>query len=196
MKKSILSLAVVALLGFFMNSCGTEVMFTGTDNLSVDLGSTDADVIALVTVSSGKEITVTGIDYDKAGEQNATFVAGDETQDAIIKIKTDKLAGDYEYLFAGDQEISEAEIMQSATVYNKILIDGFLEDASLEAICVGNVLTFTETNLVSDEFTGVLTGTGIFEKLEGGIYQVKMVTLTVEWSDDTTETAVLTFEKK
>lgn len=195
MKKGILSLAVVALLGFFMNSCTPEVLFEGMDKVVVDLGSTDADVLAFVTVSSGKDITVTGIDYDKAGPQTATFTAKDETEDAVIKIKTDKLSGSYEYSVVGNQGISSATITQSATVYNNILIGGFLENASLEATCVGNILTFKSTNLTAGEFTGVLNGTGVFEKV-GTTYQVKDVTLTSVWSDGETEVLALTFTKK
>lgn len=195
MKKGILSLAVVALLGFFMNSCTPDVLFTGADKVVVDLGSTDADVLAFVTVSSGKDITVTGIDYDKAGPQTATFTAKDETEDAVIKIKTDKLSGSYEYSAAGQTGIATATITQSATVYNQILIAGFLDNASLDATCVGNILTFKSINLTSGEFTGVLNGTGVFEKV-GTTYQVKDVTLTSVWSDGETEVLALTFTKK
>ncbi len=202
MRRSILSLAAVAVLGLFMTSCNPDVIFTGTDNIVVDLGSTDADVLEGVEASNGADVTVTGIDYDKAGEHNAIFTAKDETKEAIVKIKTDKLIGSYEYTMTidgeEDQDIDNIEIKQSSTVYNKILVEGFLAGTvTFGAICNGNDIEVEEFNVVADEdFTAKVTGTGVFEKIEGSeIYAVKTLTLIAEWSDGETEEIVLNFTK-
>ena len=117
MKKSILSLAAVAVFCLFMTSCEPDVTFEGINDIVVDLGSTDADVLAGVTASNDAEVTVTRIDYDKAGEHNAIFTAKDATAEAVVKIKTDKLAGDYEYTMTIDGEeepgVAQIEIKQS-----------------------------------------------------------------------------------
>ncbi len=195
MKKSILSLALVALLGLFMTGCTPEVVITGTEDIIVDLGASDADVLANVVASNGDEVTVTGINYDEAGEHNATFTAGDVTEDAVVKIKTDKVIGSYEYTVTGDEEIYESEITQSSTVYNKILVGGIIE-GNLEATCSGKILTFASTNLSFEDGTSAtLTGTGTFEKIEAG-YQVNSATFTLTFDDNSTEVMVYTFEKQ
>ena len=196
MKKSILSLAAIAVFGLFMTSCEPDVTFEGINDIVVDLGSTDADVLAGVTASNDAEVTVTGIDYDKAGEHNAIFTAKDATAEAVVKIKTDKLAGDYEYTMTIDGEeepgVAQIEIKQSSTTYNKILIEKYLANASIEAVCNGTDITIDEFNISVDyegeTYTAKVTGTGNFVKLEGGNYAVEKITLTNKWDDgDVTE---------
>ena len=196
MKKSILSLAAVAVFGLFMTSCEPDVTFEGINDIVVDLGSTDADVLAGVTASNDAEVTVTGIDYDKAGEHNAIFTAKDATAEAVVKIKTDKLVGNYECTLTvdGEQEpgVAQIEIKQSSTTYNKILIEKYLANASIEAVCNGTDITIDEFNISVDyegeTYTAKVTGIGNFVKLEGGNYAVEKITLTNKWDDgDVTE---------
>ncbi len=196
MKKSILSLAAIAVFGLFMTSCEPDVTFEGINDIVVDLGSTDADVLAGVTASNDAEVTVTGIDYDKAGEHNAIFTAKDATAEAVVKIKTDKLVGNYEYTLTQDgvlqEGIEEIEVKQSSTTYNKILIEKYLANASIEAVCNGTDITIDEFNISVDyegeTYTAKVTGTGNFVKLEGGNYAVEKITLTNKWDDgDVTE---------
>lgn len=193
MKKSILSLAAVAVLGFFMASCTPDVLITGTENIVVDLGATDADVLKGVEASNGKDVSVSGIDYDKAGEQTATFAAGDDVKDDVVKIKTDKLIGDYECTVGSD--LFDSKVTQSATVFNKILIEGYLESGKLEAICNGNAITLDEINLVDEnDIKGKLTGEGTFEK-EGNIYQIKSITIVTKWDDGEETTEEVNFKR-
>ncbi|NLJ82178.1 MAG: hypothetical protein GX330_03525 [Bacteroidales bacterium] len=193
MKKSILSLTAVAVLGFFMTSCNPDVLITGTENIVVDLGATDADVLEGVEASNGKEVTVSGIDYDKAGEQTAIFEAGEDIKEDVVKIKTDKLTGEYECTIGSD--LFDSKVTQSATVFNKILIDGYLESGKLEAICNGDVITLDEINLVDeDDVKGTLTGEGTFEK-EGDVYQVKSITVVITWEDGEETTDEVNFKK-
>ncbi|MDY0015738.1 MAG: hypothetical protein RBS13_05960 [Bacteroidales bacterium] len=198
MKKSILSLAAVALLGLFMASCTPEVLFTGADDVIVDLGSTDADVLVDVEASNGKEVTVTGINYDEAGEHNATFTAGDATHDAVVKIKTDKLAGSYEFSWTidgqADPTVYDSDIQQSTTVYNKILISEII-DGNVSAVCSGTTFTIEETSLSADGVTGTLTGTGTFVK-DGTNYKIATASITIAWSDNVTNEIEVTFDKQ
>lgn len=198
MKKSILSLAAVALLGLFMASCTPEVTFSNADNIIVDLGSTDADVLLDVEASNGKEVTVTGINYDEAGEHNATFTAGDATYDAVVKIKTDKLAGAYEFTWTidgqADPTVYASTIQQSATVYNKILISDII-DGNVSAVCSGTDFTVEETSLSADGVTGTLTGTGTFVK-DGENYKIATASITIAWSDGITNEIEVTFTKQ
>ena len=197
MKKSILSLAAVAVFGLFMTSCEPDVTFEGINDIVVDLGSTDADVLAGVTASNDAEVTVTGIDYDKAGEHNAIFTAKDATAEAVVKIKTDKLAGDYEYTMTidGDEEpgVEQIEIKQSSTTYNKILIEKYLANASIEAVCNGTDITIDEFNISveGETYTAKVTGIGNFVKLEGGSYAIEQITFTLVWSFGETSVEVL-----
>lgn len=196
MKKSILSIAAVALLGLFITACTPEVVINGTSDIIVDLGATDADVLANVSASNDDEVTVTGINYDEAGPQLATFKTGDITKDDTVKVKTDKLAGNYEYTVSGDATVKNSTITQSTTVYNKILIDGFLDDASIDVFCNGNIITVYSTNITNSGVKGTMTGTGTFEKV-GSIFQVKTLTLTTIWEDsEDPDIAILTFTKK
>ena len=66
----ILILAAMLLLP----GCKKETSLTFTnDDIIVDLGSSDADVLKYVSASDKSEIRVSGIDYDKAGLQQGLF---------------------------------------------------------------------------------------------------------------------------
>lgn len=176
-----------------------EVTISTPDKIEIELGSTDADVLFGVEASNGDKVTVTGINYDHAGEQTATFAAGDVTLDKVVCVKTSNLAGDYEYTIDQLPEILGCEIKQSNTVYNKIIISDFLglygHDAT--ALCQGSEITLDPLNLeLEGGETAIITGKGSFEKLARGVYQVKEMRVTVTYSPiDLVEEYVLTFEK-
>ncbi|MFA7401370.1 MAG: hypothetical protein GX612_00225 [Bacteroidales bacterium] len=200
MRKGILCLAVVALLAVFPTSCKPDVVITAPESIEIELGSTDADVLKDVTASSKDEVTVTGVNYDHAGEQTATFAAGDATLDKVVKVKTTKLAGTYEFTIDDSAALISCTITQSETDYNKININGNLlglGELMISAFGQGNVLTMEEFEM---ELTGgdkvPVTGVGSFEKLESGVYQVKEMTITVTYGVGDTEEYVLAFEKK
>jgi len=173
----------------------SEVTINGTKNIYVDLGATDADVLENVSATNGQEVIVSGLNYDYAGAQLATFQAGNISVKDSVRIKTDKLAGDYEFTSAGDYEIYEATVTQSTTIYNKIIIVGITNDEGIEVICTNNTLTVVKKILTYDDITGTLTGTGTFEKI-GNDYQIKTMTFTVIWSDGEMENYVYMFEKE
>lgn len=201
MRKGILCLAAVALLAVFSTSCNPDVIITAPESIEIELGSTDADVLKDVTASSKDEVTVTGVNYDHAGEQTATFAAGDATLDKVVKVKTTKLAGDYEFTMDEDPAKYSCDINQSETDYNKINIKGNLlpemGEITISAFGQKDVLTVEEFNVELEGGVKIpVTGVGSFEKLESGVYQVKEITISVTFAADDIEEFVLTFTKK
>ncbi|MBQ2489921.1 MAG: hypothetical protein II525_08955 [Bacteroidales bacterium] len=96
-KKSILYLffAVIAL-----TSCKKEQEMTFTsEEIMIDLGSSDKDVFQFVKVTDNAPITISGIDYDKVGSYQALFTSGDLKETRTVKVRADKLAGTYEFHF-------------------------------------------------------------------------------------------------
>jgi hypothetical protein len=199
MRKGILCLAAVALLAVFSTSCNPDVIITAPESIEIELGSTDADVLKDVTASSKDEVTVTGVNYDHAGEQTATFAAGDATLDKVVHVKTTKLAGTYEFTWSidgqADPRVFDSDIQQSTTVYNKILISDII-DGNVSAVCTGTNFTIEETSLEADGgVTGTLTGTGTFVK-DGTNYKIATASITVAWSDNVTNEIEVTFSKQ
>lgn len=98
--KRILMYTVVAIL--LLPGCKKETSLTFTnDEIVVDLGSSDADILKYVSASDGSEIKVSGIDYNKVGLQHGTFSANGTQDTRDIKIRADKLTGTYHFkLFA------------------------------------------------------------------------------------------------
>ena len=118
MKKRIFAFAMMAFLFTFISCTKTEpepepekVTLTFSGDIVVDLGATDADVLEFVTASDGSTVTVTGVDYDKPGEQTATFKTGDVSETKPVKIKADKFAGTYNisWFRQDGTEVSEGE---------------------------------------------------------------------------------------
>jgi hypothetical protein len=199
MRKGILLLAAVAFLATF-NSCQPEVIITTPEEITIDLGSNDAAVLAGVEASNKDEVTVSGINYDHAGEQTATFAAGDVTLEKVIKVKTDKLAGQYSYkqTIDGDldSEIYSCTVTQSTTLFNKIIVSDLLGGAvDGSAVCQGAAFTLDAFNV---EFTGLgkaaVTGTGTFEKLDGGNYQISTAEITLDFEDPSLESWLIEIE--
>ncbi len=95
-KKSILYLffAVIAL-----TSCNKEkVMTFSTEEIMIDLGSSDKEVCQFVKVTDDAPITVSGIDYDKVGSYQAVFTSGDLQEIRTVKVRADRLAGEYGWI--------------------------------------------------------------------------------------------------
>lgn len=198
MRKGILLLAAVAFLATF-NSCQPEVIITTPEEITIDLGSNDAAVLAGVEASNKDEVTVSGINYDHAGEQTATFAAGDVTLEKVIKVKTDKLAGQYSYkrTIDGDldSKIYSCTVTQSTTLFNKIIVSDLLDGVGGSAVCQGAAFTLDAFNV---EFDGLgkaaVTGTGTFEKLDGGNYQISTAEITIDFEDASRESWLIEIE--
>lgn len=151
MKKRILILITFVIGGVFF-SCNREVILTYIDNIVIDLGSTEEDVLAYVSASDGSAVSVSGIDYDLVGEQMATFTAGDKSEKKSVKIKSDKLAGMYEisiFLMAEDKEYEltygDGWLMEitKGSQYNQINIPDTIETGTPIFIDAGTlVVTF------------------------------------------------------
>lgn len=201
MRKGILLLAAVAFLATF-NSCQPEVIITTPEEITIDLGSNDAAVLAGVEASNKDEVTVSGINYDHAGEQTATFAAGDVTLEKVIKVKTDKLAGQYSYkrTIDGDldSEIHSCTVTQSTTLFNKIIVSDLLGNASAvdgSAVCQGAAFTLDAFNVeIPDLGKAAVTGTGTFEKLDGGNYQISTAEITIDFEDASLESWLIEIE--
>ena len=70
----------------------------------IELGSSDEDVLAF-RAPDGSAVTVSGIDYNKAGEQTATFKAGNTTETKQVKVKANELVEDIISLFLVQTEV-------------------------------------------------------------------------------------------
>ncbi|MBR5664171.1 MAG: hypothetical protein IKX13_00245 [Bacteroidales bacterium] len=96
MKRVSLMLAAAAMVLF--SSCNKEeevtISFT-SDNIMVDLGSSNADLAKYAKASDNSSVTVSGVDFDKVGEQTATFKAGSASVDKTVKVSAKRLAGNY-----------------------------------------------------------------------------------------------------
>jgi hypothetical protein len=148
MKKSILTLAVLA---FLFTSC-EKVKLTFSGDIMIELGSSDEDVLAFVSASDGSAVTVSGIDYNKAGEQTATFKAGNTTETKQVKVKADKLAGRYNIaVFSSDGSLMTEgtgwtmKILEGDN-YNQIKISSTIEN--------GDKTIFTDTEYLVVTFNG------------------------------------------
>ena len=82
------------------SSCKKEQEMTFTsEEIMIDLGSSDKDVFQFVKVTDNAPITISGIDYDKVGSYQALFTSGDLKETRTVKVRADKLAGTYEFHF-------------------------------------------------------------------------------------------------
>lgn len=204
MKKQILILASLALC-FAFTACEkpepepepVTLTFFPRD-IVIDLGSTDADVLEFVIASDNSKVSVSGIDYDKAGEQEGTFKTVDVNNKKKVYVKTDKLSGDYEYFMVEYQESFLCKVHQSEIVYNKIIIENFLDlDVNATALVEGDSLTLDTLSVqLGYDYPTVITGKGSFEKLEDGVYQIKDISFTVTYTADDIEVFELIFTKK
>ncbi|NLE63895.1 MAG: hypothetical protein GX612_08675 [Bacteroidales bacterium] len=136
MKRRIFTLASIALLFAFISCEKPEpepepepVTLTFSGDIVIDLGSTDADVLAFVTASDKSEVSVSGIDYDKVGEQEATFKTGDVTEKKAVKVKANKIAGTYLIAINNETQTMRQGTYEVETTsdYNKLSIKGIPE---------------------------------------------------------------------
>ncbi|MDX9890304.1 MAG: hypothetical protein RBT13_05640, partial [Bacteroidales bacterium] len=111
-----------------------------------------------------------------------------------------KLAGQYSYkqTIDGDldSEIYSCTVTQSTTLFNKIIVSDLLGGAvDGSAVCQGAAFTLDAFNV---EFTGLgkaaVTGTGTFEKLDGGNYQISTAEITIDFEDASLESWLIEIE--
>jgi len=127
MKKCILVFIGTMLVLSFL-SCKKDVTISFSDDIIVDLGSTNEDVLKFVTASDGSTVSVSEIDYNLVGEQTATFTTGEVNETKSVKIKSDKLAGIYSIsvFSASGHELTYGEgwliTITKGTDYNQINI--------------------------------------------------------------------------
>ncbi len=170
MKKRIFAFAMLAFLFTFISCTKPEpepekVTLTFSGDIILDLGSTDADVLEFVTASDGSAVTVTGIDYDKPGEQTATFKTGDVTENKSVKINSAGMAGRYYIsVFASNGSectTGEGWVMKilEGDEYNQIKISSTIE--------TGDQTIFTDTEYLIVTFNGKDEPT--IENYEGGL---------------------------
>ena len=152
MKKSILTLAVFAFLFTSCEKPEEEVKLSFSGEIVIDLGSSDEDVLKFVSASDGSAVSISGIDYNKAGEQTATFKAGNTTETKKVKIKADKLAGRY-YISVYNADGGEMTQGDGWTMkilegdnYNQIKISSTIE--------TGDTTIFTDTEYLVVNFNG------------------------------------------
>jgi hypothetical protein len=152
MKKSILTLAVFAFLFTSCEKPEEEVKLSFSGEIVIDLGSSDEDVLEFVSASDGSAVSISGIDYNKAGEQTATFKAGNTTETKKVKIKADKLAGRY-YISVYNADGGEMTQGDGWTMkilegdnYNQIKISSTIE--------TGDKTIFTDTEYLVVNFNG------------------------------------------
>ena len=104
-------LAAAAMVLFSSCNKDNEVSITFTsDNIMVDLGSSGSDLAKFAKASDGSAVTVSGVDFDKVGEQTATFKAGSASVDKTVKVSAKRLAGSYRIHVtdsAGTKELTE-----------------------------------------------------------------------------------------
>ena len=111
MKRSFLMLAAAATMLFSSCDKEKEVSITFTsDNIVVDLGSNASDLAKFAKASDESSVTVSGVDFEKIGEQTATFKAGSASVDKTVKVSAKRLAGSYRIHIldsAGTKELTQ-----------------------------------------------------------------------------------------
>lgn len=89
-------LIVITTMCVALASCHKETTLVfSTDEITVDLGATDKELLQYVKSSDGTEVTVSGVDYDKVGLHQAVFKAGAANGTLPVKVRADRLAGEY-----------------------------------------------------------------------------------------------------
>ena len=140
MKRKFLFTVLVMALSVAVISCekpgkddeGTKtvtISFT-SDDITLDLGSTNVDLLAFATASDGSTITVSGIDYEKIGEQNATFKTGDVSVQKKVKVTCKKIAGLYKIALtnvAGDTILRQGTYDVEMATFNQLRVKGITE---------------------------------------------------------------------
>ena len=80
-------LIVITTMCVALASCHKETTLVfSTDEITVDLGATDKELLQYVKSSDGTEVTVSGVDYDKVGLHQAVFKAGAANGTLPVKV--------------------------------------------------------------------------------------------------------------
>lgn len=89
-------LIVITTMCVALASCHKETTLVfSTDEITVDLGATDKELLQYVKSSDGTEVTVSGVDFNKVGLHQAVFKAGTASGTLPVKVRADRLAGEY-----------------------------------------------------------------------------------------------------
>ena len=100
------------------------------DIIVLDLGSTEEDLLALVSASDGSKVSVSDINLNHVGEQKALFRAGKARERKAIRIRANNLAGLYKMSIISHEDtlINGWEIKISRdSAYNQL----YIPDSSL-----------------------------------------------------------------
>ena len=180
MKKGFLLLAVACM--FLSVSCKKDadvtISFT-TDNIVVALGGSNADLVQYAKASDGSTVTASGVDFEKIGEQTATFKAGDVSVDKTVRVSAARLAGTYRIHVldsAGTQELTQGNgwrlELTAGDAYNKINIPSE----------VGGQRIFTDVDHLTVTFTNgvgkIANYTGGYKFVGGSGYTIKFQNIT------------------
>ena len=206
MKKGIFLMAAAALLVF--GSCTKDddntkdntkdnvtITFT-SDEIIVDLGSSNADLAKYAKASDGSTVTVSGVDFDQPGEQTATFKAGNASKEKTVKVSAKRMAGNYRIHVldsAGTQELTTGngwrlDITPGAE-FNQIDIPTIVGNNQIFADIDKLTVTFKDGKATIPNYTGskflFVGGEGhtikfqnvTYEKNTEGMYALKGFTL-------------------
>ena len=92
-------LIVITTMCVALASCHKETTLVfSTDEITVDLGATDKELLQYVKSSDGTEVTVSGVDFNKVGLHQAVFKAGAANGTLPVKVRADRLAGEYGWI--------------------------------------------------------------------------------------------------
>lgn len=82
----------------FLSSCKKETTLSFNDEeIIIDLGGSEEDILKYVSASDNSKISVSGINYDKVGLQHGLFSANGTQVQHDVKIRADKLTGTYQF---------------------------------------------------------------------------------------------------
>ena len=172
-------LAAAAMVLFSSCNKDNEVSITFTsDNIMVDLGSSGSDLAKFAKASDGSAVTVSGVDFDKVGEQTATFKAGSASVDKTVKVSAKRLAGSYRIHVtdsAGTKELTDGYWRMNLTPgaeYNQIDIPSSVGEKKIFT----NVEKITVTVKDGEGKIPNYTGGFMFKQGDGGTCKFQNIT--------------------
>ncbi|MDD2687420.1 MAG: hypothetical protein PHI54_03045, partial [Bacteroidales bacterium] len=79
--------------------------------------------------------------------------------------------------------------------FNKIIVSDLLDGVGGSAVCQGAAFTLDAFNVeIPDLGKAAVTGTGTFEKLDGGNYQISTAEITLDFEDPSLESWLIEIE--
>ena len=173
-------LAAAAMVLFSSCNKDNEVSITFTsDNIMVDLGSSGSDLAKFAKASDGSAVTVSGVDFDKVGEQTATFKAGSASVDKTVKVSAKRLAGSYRIHVkdsAGTKELTEGNgwklNITPGADYNQIDIPSAVGDKKIFTAVDKITVSFTDGKGKISNYTGGF----LFKQGDGGTCKFQNIT--------------------